>query len=118
MAMDSSQTLAPMAIRVKEVARGRLKPSVYLRPMAQATSNRPATNRTNQAVCGFTEVCHAGSDSDAPSQVSPSDICAAQRGCNLYNICAAGSLPELNIRVKHNHATGSVAGQPGWTEKP
>jgi hypothetical protein len=38
-----------MASSVAADGHRRLKPSVYLRPTAQPTSQRPATNRTAQA---------------------------------------------------------------------
>src|SRR5690606_34893625 len=48
MARPSRPTLTSMAPTVSAVGSGREKPSVYLRPTAQATSNRPARNRMIQ----------------------------------------------------------------------
>ena len=42
-------TLATIAARVATDGHRRLKPSVYLRPTAQPTSQRPAMNRISQA---------------------------------------------------------------------
>src|SRR6218665_3565133 len=48
MARPSRPMLTIMAPTVSRAGMGRVKPSVYLRPMAQQTSNRPARNRMIQ----------------------------------------------------------------------
>src|SRR5690606_25948266 len=48
MAIPSSQTLISMDRPVATDGHRRVKPSVYLRPMAQPISNRPATTRMAQ----------------------------------------------------------------------
>jgi hypothetical protein len=44
-ARESRNMLAAIAAPVRMLGTGRVKPSVYLRPIAQPTSSRPATNR-------------------------------------------------------------------------
>src|SRR5689334_8463160 len=50
MAMPSSPTLRIMASTVHTEGQGRVNPSVYLRPIAQPTSNNPATTRMSHAM--------------------------------------------------------------------
>jgi hypothetical protein len=47
-ASPNRPTLPAMAPRVSAEGPGRVKPSVYLRPTAQATSSRPASSRSSQ----------------------------------------------------------------------
>src|SRR3989339_1903962 len=51
--MPSSPRLTTMAATVPTVGQSRVKPSVYLRPIAQPTSNRPASTRMIQDMAGL-----------------------------------------------------------------
>src|SRR5688572_30182729 len=48
--MLRSHTLTTIATSVATVGHGRVKPSVYFNPIAQPTSNSPATITINQAI--------------------------------------------------------------------
>src|SRR5262249_10901623 len=50
MATPSSERLINIASAVQRVGTSRLKPSVYLSPIAQPTSNRPARTRITHAI--------------------------------------------------------------------
>ncbi|EZP66722.1 hypothetical protein BW43_01879 [Pseudomonas sp. RIT357] len=52
-----------MAVMVRAVGSGLLKPSVYFRPTAQPTSNNPAKNRMIQDM--MTSLLQAGSSPDS-----------------------------------------------------
>src|SRR6185503_18358064 len=51
MATPSSHRLTAMAAMVPRVGHKRVKPSVYLSPIAQPTSHKPAMKRVTQAMC-------------------------------------------------------------------
>jgi len=50
MAMPSSAMLTAMAANVPTVGHSRVNPSVYFKPIAQPTSNKPATVRRIQFI--------------------------------------------------------------------
>src|SRR3954468_7847638 len=77
--MPSRTMLTTMLATVTTEGPSRVKPSLYLRPRAQPTSNKPATTRTNQA----TEPDMRASskqDRDIPRPEEPNGADAVKRG--------------------------------------
>ena len=61
MAMPSSTTLASIDVPVKTLGHSRVNPSVYLSPMAQAISSKPAMKSSSHAMQGLQ--CQRAEDS-------------------------------------------------------